>query len=56
MIGMKARYLAQESCPVLPEDTPGTLWRRDLKPMGVRMMIELVNGRVLAPNLFIVGL
>lgn len=34
--------LAQESCPVLPEDTPGTLWRRDLKPMGVRMMVGFV--------------
>lgn len=35
----EGEVLAQESCPVLPEDTPGTLWRRDLKPMGVRMMV-----------------
>jgi methionyl-tRNA formyltransferase len=35
----RGEVLAQESCPVLPEDTPGTLWRRDLKPMGVRLMV-----------------
>lgn len=39
----EGEVLAQESCPVLPEDTPGTLWRRDLKPMGVRMATEFVS-------------
>lgn len=39
----EGEVLFQESCPVLPEDTPGTLWRRDLKPMGVRIVTEFVS-------------
>lgn len=41
----EGEVLLQESCPVLPEDTPGTLWRRDLKPMGIRMMLEFLASR-----------
>lgn len=39
----EGEVLAQESCPVLPEDTAGTLWRRDLKPMGIRMTIMIAD-------------
>ncbi|WP_442962599.1 formyltransferase family protein [Pseudomonas nitroreducens] len=31
------RVVAQDSCPVRPGDTPESLWRRDLAPMGLRL-------------------
>lgn len=41
----EGEVLAQESCPVMPEDTAGTLWRRDLKPIGVRLMVAFTTIR-----------
>ncbi len=33
----------QDWCHVLPGDTPQSLWRRELGPMGVRLLIESVK-------------
>ena len=30
---------SQEWCHVLPSDTPGELWRRELAPMGLRLLL-----------------
>lgn len=35
--------LAQDWCFVRPDDTAETLWRRDLAPMGVRMLVDVVE-------------
>jgi methionyl-tRNA formyltransferase len=41
---------AQEWCWIQPGDTPETLWRRDLAPMGLRLfervLTDLAAGRV----------
>lgn len=41
---------AQDWCWVRPDDTPERLWRRDLAPMGVRLVLrvldDLARGRV----------
>lgn len=34
---------AQEWCHVRPDDDAGELWRRELGPMGVRMLVQVVN-------------
>lgn len=34
---------AQDWCWVRPDDTPETLWRRDLGPMGVRLFAEVIG-------------
>lgn len=33
----------QDWCHVLPGDTPGEIWRRELAPMGVRLLTECVD-------------
>ena len=35
--------VCQDWCHVLPEDTPQTLWRRSLGPMGVRLLTQAVT-------------
>lgn len=35
--------LLQDWCFIRPEDTPESLWRRDLGPMGVRLLGEAVD-------------
>lgn len=34
---------AQDWCHVLPGDTPGEIWRRDLAPMGVKLLTDCVG-------------
>lgn len=34
---------AQDWCWVRPDDTPESLWRRDLGPMGVRLFAEVIG-------------
>ena len=34
---------AQQWCHIRPEDTPKTLWERDLEPMGVRLFAEVLR-------------
>ena len=33
----------QECCFILPDDTPTTLWQRELAPMGVRLMMQVIS-------------
>lgn len=33
---------AQEWCHIRPEDTPETLWRRDMAPMGLRLLLGVL--------------
>lgn len=35
--------LAQDWCFVWPDDTPATLWRRDLGPMGIRLLVRVID-------------
>ena len=35
---------AQDWCYVRPDDTAGSLWRRDLFPMGVRLIVRALRG------------
>lgn len=43
--GMDAGTLAaQDWCFVYPEDDAGSLWRRALAPMGLRLLMEVVSG------------
>ena len=35
--------LAQDWCFIRPDDTPESLWRRELGPMGVRLLAEAVD-------------
>lgn len=35
--------LAQDWCFVRPQDDAETLWRRDLAPMGVRLLVDVVD-------------
>ena len=39
--------VVQESCRVLPEDDAGTLWRRDLSPMGIRLLSLAIDRIIL---------
>jgi methionyl-tRNA formyltransferase len=43
---------AQDWCFVRPEDTASTLWRRELFPMGVRLLVnavqDIAHGRIVA--------
>lgn len=39
--------VCQDWCHVLPDDTPQTLWRRSLGPMGVTLLIQAVEHLVL---------
>lgn len=34
---------AQDWCHILPDDEPAGLWRRELAPMGVRLLCEVVE-------------
>ena len=34
---------AQETCFILPGDTPETLWKRDLGPLGIRLLAQVIN-------------
>lgn len=34
---------AQDWCHIHPDDTPETLWRRELQPMGVRLLGSVLN-------------
>ena len=33
---------AQDWCWVLPDDNPGSLWRRELFPMGIRLLLTVI--------------
>ena len=35
---------AQDWCHIRPDDTPETLWRRELAPMGLRLLAEVLQG------------
>lgn len=35
--------IRQEHCFIYPDDTPQTLWRRDLHPLGVRLLSESIS-------------
>jgi methionyl-tRNA formyltransferase len=39
----KGPIAAQDWCHIRPGDTPQKLWRRDLAPMGIRLLIQVVD-------------
>ena len=34
---------AQDGCHIRPEETGATLWQRELAPMGVRLMMDVLG-------------